>query len=110
MSRISNIIKSHFTEETIKRDSVFIHLSKIKVPLNNGPPWLAGLDFNKHKFVEGKLSAKRLKVKLSQVTWLALMHSTYSQPVWPVLTFPSQPSFFLLTMYYQLTQTGLKKI
>lgn len=79
MSMITSAIKFHLTEETIKGYPVFIHLSKIKFSFHSGPQcWegLAGLDLNKHKFAGGKLMAKRLKVKLSQVTWLVIMHST----------------------------------
>lgn len=67
-----------------RRYSAFSHLSKMScgftVDLLHWQGW-ASLGLNKHELAWGKLTAKRLKVKLSRVTWLAMMHSIYSQPV-----------------------------
>lgn len=45
----------------------------------------AGLHLNKHDLAGGKLTATGLKVELSGLTQLTMMHSMYSQPVLPVL-------------------------
>lgn len=113
-SMISSKTWLHPAEKTIKkkkRYSLFTHLWKIKctltVDLQGWGGW-AGLHLNKHELAGGKLTARRLKVKLSRVIWLAMMHSMYSQPVLLVLSFLFLPSFTLFTVYYPLAQKRLK--